>query len=117
MISFSTPTTMTAGQDYEVSVTVRNAGSTTWTSAGNKPWRLGSQNPQDNNTWNISRVAIAGGQEVRPGETYTFTFTVKAPATPGQYNMQWRMVQDGVQWFGQFTPNRQVTVVAAAEGG
>lgn len=116
MISFSAPTTMTAGQDYEVTVTVKNAGSTTWTSAGSQPWKLGSQNPQDNNTWNLSRVAIAAGQEVRPGDTYTFTFTVKAPATAGQYNMQWRMVRESVEWFGQFSVNRQITVVAGGGG-
>jgi hypothetical protein len=116
LISFSTPANMTAGEDYEVSVTMKNAGSTTWTSAGDKPWRLGSQNPQDNNTWNITRVVITAGTEVRPGENYTFTFTVKAPANAGQHNMQWRMVQDGVQWFGQFT-NNQVITVAAAGGG
>ncbi len=116
MISFNAPTNMTAGQDYEVSVTVKNAGSTTWTSAGNQPWKLGSQNPQDNNTWNVSRVAIAAGQEVRPGDSYTFTFTVKAPATAGQYNMQWRMVRESVEWFGQFTTNRQITVVAGGGG-
>ncbi|GIK53874.1 MAG: hypothetical protein BroJett014_28470 [Planctomycetota bacterium] len=116
MVSFSCPATMTAGQEYEISVTVRNSGSTTWSAAGANPWRLGSQAPQDNNTWNVSRVNIAAGVEVRPGDSYTFTFNVRAPAKPGQYNMQWRMVQEGVQWFGQYTPLRQVTVVAASGG-
>ncbi|NUO16221.1 MAG: trypsin, partial [Planctomycetaceae bacterium] len=85
-------------------------------STGANAWRLGSQAPQDNNTWNISRVNIAAGVEVRPGESYTFTFNVRAPATAGQYNMQWRMVQENVQWFGQYTPLRQVSVVAASGG-
>ena len=36
--------------------------------------------------------------------------TVTAPATPGTYNFEWRMVQDGVMWFGVETPNVVVTV-------
>ncbi len=116
MVSFNTPANMTAGQTYDVSVTVRNAGSTTWTAAGSQPWRLGSQSPQDGNTWGLARVNIADGTEVSPGQSYTFTFTVTAPAQPASYNMQWRMVQENVQWFGQYSPIRQITVAAASGG-
>ncbi|MDO8682740.1 MAG: glycosyl hydrolase, partial [Armatimonadota bacterium] len=46
-----------------------------------------------------------------PGQQKTFTFIVTAPSTAGTYNFQWRMVQDGVQWFGDLTPNVAVTVI------
>ncbi|MDD4988722.1 MAG: hypothetical protein PHS68_07505, partial [Candidatus Izemoplasmatales bacterium] len=39
---------------------------------------------------------------------------VKAPATPGTYNFQWQMVQDGVEWLGDKTPNVVVAVVSSA---
>lgn len=116
VLSFSVPSSMEAGQDYTVEVLVRNKGSTTWTSAGNRPWRLGSEGPRDNNTWGLTRVNIEQGIEVRPGDTYKFTFTVKAPANAGTYPMQWRMVQDGREWFGQFSEKRQI-VVNAPSGG
>ncbi|MCA8916223.1 MAG: carboxypeptidase regulatory-like domain-containing protein [Planctomycetes bacterium] len=116
VLSMSAPTTMTAGEQYTVEVTVKNMGSTTWTSAGNKPWRLGSQSPQDNKTWGMSRVPITEGQEVRPKDTYVFSFTVTAPASAGEYNMRWRMVQDGVQWFGQMSEQLKITVEAASGG-
>lgn len=116
VLSISAPATMTAGQDYVVEVTVKNMGSTTWTSAGNKPWRLGSQAPQDNKTWGMSRVPIPQGQEVRPRDTFVFSFTVKAPANAGQYDMQWRMVQDGKEWFGQFSEKLRITVEAPSGG-
>ncbi|MCB9933412.1 MAG: hypothetical protein H6841_08330 [Planctomycetes bacterium] len=116
ILSISAPTSMTAGEQYTVEVTVRNMGNTTWTSAGNKPWRLGSQAPQDNKTWGMNRVPIPQGQEVRPKDTFTFSFTVTAPANAGQYDMQWRMVQDGKEWFGQYSEKLRITVEAPSGG-
>ena len=103
----SVPTTMTPGQSYAVSITLQNTGTTTWSSAGN--YRLGTQNPQDNSTWTGSaRVALP--QSVAPGQNVTFSFNVTAPATAGMYNFQWKMVQDGVEWFGAQTANVLVGV-------
>jgi RHS repeat-associated protein len=100
------PQTMTTGENYSISVTVKNTGSNTWTSASN--YNLGSQNAQDNTTWGVGRVGLP--YSVGSGSQVTFSFTVTAPATSGTYNFQWRMVQDGVEWFGDFTPNVVVTV-------
>ena len=110
-ISQSVPTSMTAGLSYNVSVTMRNSGTTTWTS---DVYKLGSQNPQDNTTWGTSRVYLPAGTTVPPGSDYTFNFTVTAPSTAGNYNFQWQMVHEGVQWFGDLTPN---VVVSVASGG
>lgn len=104
-VSQSVPSSMYAGEPYSVSVTMRNAGNTTWPAGST--YRLGSQNPQDNTTWGFSRVVLT--QAVPPGGTVTIDFGVTAPGK-GTYNFQWRMVQEGVQWFGAFTPNVQVTV-------
>jgi hypothetical protein len=54
---------------------------------------------------------------IAPGSEVTFTFALKAPQMPGEYNFQWRMVQDGVEWFGDPTPNVAVAVVAPAKAG
>jgi hypothetical protein len=112
-VSQSIPTTMVAGRTYTVSVTMRNRGSTTWTPAGN--YNLGSQNPQDTTLWGPNRVNLDSGDYIEPidSDTKTFTFTVTAPSTPGTYNFQRRMVQDGVEWFGENTPNVAVQVVTA----
>ncbi|HXG65219.1 MAG TPA: NBR1-Ig-like domain-containing protein [Blastocatellia bacterium] len=103
-ISQSVPTSMTAGQSYSVSVTMKNVGTNTWDS----DYRLGSQNPQDNRTWGLHRVLVPA--TVSPGASVTFTFTVTAPATPGTHNFQWRMVQELIEWFGDFSPNVPVNV-------
>jgi hypothetical protein len=105
-------TTMEAGQVYNVSVTMNNNGSATWTIADG--YKLGSQNPQDNGTWGTGRVYLPDGVAVPPGSAYTFNFNVTAPSTPGTYNFQWRMVQEGVEWFGDYTPNLLIDVVSSS---
>jgi hypothetical protein len=108
-VSQSVPASMEAGQVYTVLVTMRNTGSTTWTNEAN--YRLGAQNPQDNWTWGINRVYLPS--PVPPGAEVTFNFNVTAPSTPSFYNFQWRMVQDGVEWFGETTPNVVIDVFGA----
>jgi hypothetical protein len=107
-VSQSVPTTMNAGAQYQVSVTMRNTGSSMWTAAA---YRLGAQNPRDNTTWGAARIALPGG--VLPGQDAVVTWTVTAPATPGSYNFQWRMLNLGVEWFGATSSNVVVTVQSA----
>lgn len=96
------PSPALAGHSYPVSVTMMNTGITTWTFKGPNPQRLGSQNPQDNTVWGVSRVDVPG--IVPPGTAAAFMFTVTAPLTPGVRPFQWRMVQEGITWFGDFSP-------------
>jgi hypothetical protein len=49
------PMSLNAGTVYPVSVTMRNTGTSTWMPGGPKPFRLGSQNPQDNANWGVGR--------------------------------------------------------------
>lgn len=106
--SQSVPTAMVTGTVYNVTVTIKNTGSTTWTSAAQ--YRLGSQNPQDNAIWGGGRVALPAS--VAPGGQASFAFQVTAPSMPGVYNFQWAMLQEWVTWFGAPTPNVAVTVSA-----
>ena len=107
-ISQSVPSQMTVSQSTGVSVTMRNTGTTTWTTSG---YKLGSQNPQDNFTWGRARVDVP--TTISPGQEATFNFNVTPPSVPGTYNFQWRMVEEFVQWFGDYTPNVSVNVVSA----
>lgn len=110
-VSQSAPTSMEAGGIYPVSVTMRNNGTTTWTNTDGNGYKLGSQNPQDNTLWTGgTRVYLPSNVSVLPGAEYTFNFNVTAPYATGTYNFQWRMIQEGVQWFGDFTPNLLIEV-------
>ncbi|MBX4187863.1 MAG: DUF4430 domain-containing protein [Candidatus Doudnabacteria bacterium] len=84
------------GQNFTASVSMRNNGSKNWSTG----YFLGSQNPQDNNIWTISRVNLPTTQVV-PGQTSEFTFTSQAPSQPGNYTFAWKMVEEHVQWFGE----------------
>jgi hypothetical protein len=102
---------MYASGTYSVSVTFKNTGNTAWGAAAN--YNLGSQNAQDNLIWGMKRVGM-GASLTQPGESKTFTFTVTAPGTVGGKNFQWRMVHDGVDWFGVYSTNYVVYIITAA---
>ncbi len=112
-IAQTVPANMVAGEDYPVSITMLNIGSTTWepTTLHN----LGSQDPQDNEIWGMGRVVMPIAS-APPGTAVDFVFTVTAPSTPGTYAFQWEMVQDGVEHFGDFTPLVSVQVGASEVG-
>ena len=105
-VSQTVPKTMSAGEAYNVTITMKNIGNTTW-DAGTG-YKLGSQNPQDNTTWRTSRAVLTNS--VPPGGTAVFTFQVWAPGKAGSYNFQWRMLREGVEWFGPSTPNLAISV-------
>ena len=96
------------GQSCEVSVSMKNTGTTSWTGSGG--YKLASQNPSDNWIWGRNRVALDSGEEVKPGDTREFTFTIDAPNTPGTYDFQWRMIQEGVEAFGEYGDNLEIKV-------
>jgi NTE family protein len=104
------PLELPIGGTASVSVVFRNVGTTTWDPATG--YRLGSQEPQDNLTWGLGRVGLAG--PVHPGEAAVFPFTIKAPATPGNTMFCWQMLQEGVRWFGE--ASQPVSVVATPAG-
>ena len=108
-VSDTIPSTMNPGQSYNVSVTFRNRG-VVWSEA--RAFRLGANGDSDPFTA-TTRHTISG--EVRPGNTYTFSFTLTAPATPGTYTTDWRMVRDSYAWFGA-TLSKQVTVTGGGGG-
>jgi hypothetical protein len=91
---------------------MRNSGTTVWTPGA---YFLGSQNPQDNATWGLSRVSL--GSSVAPGSDASFTFNITAPSVAGTYNFQWAMLQSGVGYFGFGSANVAITVNSTGGGG
>jgi hypothetical protein len=106
-ITQSVPHSMEAGQQYAVSVTFKNTGTTSWTAG---TYKLGALAPENNTNWGKSRIVLAPGEVVLPGQLKTFSFNVTAPPAADQagkfevYDFGWRVVQDGAEWFGDETP-------------
>ncbi len=106
-VSQSVPNSVRAGQSYPVSVTFCNNGTTTWTyqnlPAGTGYIRLGSLYPRDNQTWGLGRVDLTPGDNIPPGSTKTFNFTIVAPTTTSsnvETNFQFGVVRENVAWIG-----------------
>jgi hypothetical protein len=104
-ISFSNiPSLVAPGQVFSVSITMRNTGTSTWTCCN---YKLGD--PRDGSSpFSPTRVVVPSS--VSPNTDVTFTFAVTAPSTMGQYSFQWRMVLEGVAWFGGLTPQFVINV-------
>jgi hypothetical protein len=109
IVTFVAPLAMAAGSTSPVSLWVKNTGTTTWEPSGANPYRLGSQRPQDNDNWGLTRVGLAA--PLQPKQVVNFAFNVTAPARAGINTVQmgWRMVCESRQWFGELE-FRSITV-------
>jgi len=100
-------TTMVAGTSQTIILQWFNEGDTTWTNAGG--YYIGSQNPQGNTTWGTNRVSLVP-DNMGPGCGVAFGVFIVAPAIPGNYNLQWQLMHDGLP-FGECSTNKVITVI------
>ena len=98
-VSQNVQTSVNPGQNFNASFTFKNTGSTTWYINGDYSWWLGSENPRDNFTWGTNRAGRVN-TTVSPGQSYTFNGSFTAPVQDGEYNFQWQMLQNYVEWPG-----------------
>jgi hypothetical protein len=85
------------GKTYVVQVSLTNVGTTPWTIAGPNSFHLAYH-------WDGPAPLYEGERtdlpyDVLPGDKVTVQATLKTPATPGTYTLQWDMVQEGIAWF------------------
>lgn len=99
---------MQPGQQATINITMTNTGNTTWSSSAN--YFLGSQNPENEATWGMNRVSLPG--PVAPGASVSIPVTITAPTQAGDYHFQWRMLKEGVTWFGDRTQDTVIKVAA-----
>ncbi|HYE78582.1 MAG TPA: NBR1-Ig-like domain-containing protein, partial [bacterium] len=107
-ISKTGAVTVNAGQDFYVQYTMKNTGTTSWSTAAG--YNMRSINPTDNTTWGRNRIYLPGTGSVAPGSSVTLTGLCTAPLTPGTYQMQWQM-NKSTALFGEKTPLLTMTVV------
>ncbi len=100
VVSNTTPASMAPGQTVTVSVEMKNTGNTTWNRNGSLGYKLGGQ--IDAGQFAATRHWLNVGEMVPPGQSRTFTFNMTAPTTPGLYSVGWQMVEELVEWFGDF---------------
>src|SRR5579862_1860490 len=111
--NWSVPSTMSPGSKNTIAITFANTGTRDWRMGSYDSGlliRLGSRIPWDDSTWGVHRVGLAAGETIPPGASKTFSFPVTAPSAAGTYYIQWRMVREGVGWFGDASPVKIVNV-------
>ena len=110
------PSSMLCGATYPASVTMRNTGAASWSRDGQLGVKLGAVDDADPLFGEDTRVYLGEGDVVPPGGEHTFAFTLVAPPAPGVHITDWRMVREGVHWFGEVAA-REVEVVCDPQGG
>ena len=107
------PHVMESERQYEVSITMKNIGSNTWTKKDG--YQLGDC-ITTNSLWGVSRVDLAG-DTTAPDEKTTFTFTITAPSMPGFYDFQCQMIKAPEnKWFGEKTPPQKIKIFEEIPG-
>ena len=95
-ISDTIPRIMAAGQDYPVTVTVRNDGWDSWSESdlyglGYSVLSDGSVTATAANYEVNGRIQLPGGTTVNPGENVVFSFNVMVPSSNGNYDLYYDM--------------------------
>ncbi|MBE3133076.1 MAG: hypothetical protein IMZ55_06360, partial [Acidobacteria bacterium] len=113
-IKMEIPQQVLTGQVFAVKITMKNTGSKAWEGEGHA--HLHSQDPPDNTTWGTHFIIQGQGTRVAPGAEKVYQSQLKAPATPGEFGFQWRLVQPkGGAFFGEPTARAVIKVEKRAE--
>jgi hypothetical protein len=101
-VQYESPETVqaNAGQLLSVPVQITNVGQRSWSPDGELSFAL-SYHLTDNNgstvTYDGERSPLLA--DVAPGDTAIVPGLIRAPDVPGQYVVEWDMVQESVTWF------------------
>ena len=111
-VSQNVPTHMFPGVAYNVSVTMKNTGTSAWIGAG---WPGGptstilSALPLNDTTWGRTSDGLSDDDFIANGDTKEFTMIVIAPTTLGTYDFEWQMSENGVV-FGDASTKIEIDV-------
>lgn len=115
-VSQTVPTTVQPGATFQINIKYNNTGTVAWVAGITTDYYLASQNPPLNQTWGGNGVSLLNFP-TQPGQQLDLNFSVTAPATPGVYNFQWQLYQNGGSgFFGQITPNVAIQVGSGGGG-
>ncbi|MDS0526646.1 NBR1-Ig-like domain-containing protein [Clostridium sp. SHJSY1] len=95
IVSSDIPTSMTPGQTYNCTVKIKNTGSQTWDDLVNTKLGLFDDISKLNVSSRINLTKVTN-----PGEIATFTFSIVAPSTSGNYTLSIQMIKEHTAWFG-----------------
>jgi hypothetical protein len=100
VVAISVPSEMVHGESYPVSITLHNAGQSTWTAASGHHLCHTSRTaagtpPLTDADWGLADGTVPLPNDVPPGSDVTFVFEVTAPEQAGYYSCDWQMMLGG----------------------
>lgn len=114
----SHPTTMVAGYEYEVEITILNRGTMTWLANGERPVTLSYcwLDENGNELKDVVQLRTPLPRDVRFGESVKVKARVCAPRLTGKWTLRWDLYMEGMGWFGKVgSPTLNVPVNVTAE--
>lgn len=96
------PAVVKAGKSITYQVAVTNNGSENWYWAGASRVELRAYFGRVSDApgaWTTKPTAVGMRRVVAPGQSYTFTVKLTAPAKPGNYVLRHRMIKMSSNWF------------------
>lgn len=103
------------GETISVPVQVTNTGVRSWIAGGDLPFAL-AYHLYDGAGESLNYDGIRSwlAEPVEPGRSTTLQAQVTAPAEPGEYRVEWDMVQEAVTWFSwKDAPTASTTLIVA----
>lgn len=97
IVSADFPAALACNADAVAIVVVQNDGTAAWTRGSH---RLGGVDDNDPFHAPDARIYLPDDVTVAPGQQFSFEIALRAPAEPGSYTSDWRMVHELVRWFG-----------------
>ena len=107
-ISQNVPAQMETGKTYDVSIQVKNVGTSPWTPAGH--YTLQILPSQGGHQWIPTGLNLDKGEEIVPGAIKTYEFTVTAPRRAGRYDFRWQFLHQGKPVKGSLPPPAKIVV-------
>ena len=101
------------GEKFRVFMQFRNDGKTSWSQQ--QGVHLVAKTAGAGKTWGGDRFDLESGQIILPGQVATFGFQLAAPTAPGNYDLQWQLVQDNTRFFGDVSPATTIAVGKATK--
>src|SRR5919204_3430536 len=100
------PQSAPAGNTIQIAVALTNSGNQIWTASGSNPVNLTyhwyDATGQNVIAWDGIRTPL--GADVAPATSKTLTASVVVPKDPGQYQLRFALVKEGVTWFPPSVP-------------
>lgn len=106
IVSYDAPSTVNHQDSYTIHITVKNTGESEWSEKSQIRLCIW----QDNQDAGY-RILLPEGVSVAPGEEYTFTLSGFVLPEADQTTLEFQMLQEGVQYFGE----REPAVITAVE--